>query len=193
MWRSHKPSSACISVAGTDAEGASRGPSLEGSPFLPPLAPSALPDFVATMAALTSAGELALSCPGRSPVFTARPFPTILSPTTQTSPCDATASRIAGPLPQAAELRHSLAGSSVGFGRIVFTLYYGLVGSFSLLSTPSRDDAVTTSSRPGYGPSRLRSPTSEGCAPPQRTRGRQCLTVRCTEAWTGLSWLGGGG
>ena len=121
LWRRHRTSSACVSVAGTCAEGASRCPSLEGSTFLPPFAPSELPDFDATMAALTPAGSLATSCSGRSPVFTALPFPDIRPPTTPTASKTSSVSRRSGLVLFASRLRLSLAGSSICCGRIVFT------------------------------------------------------------------------
>ena len=97
---------------------------------LPPLAPSALPDFVATMAALTPAGNLSTSCSDRSPVVTSRPLPDILPPTTPTSSATTFVLRRPDFMCCPSRLRLSLAGSPVCCGRIVFTLRCCLSGSF---------------------------------------------------------------
>lgn len=72
------------------------------------------------MAALTSAGHLAASCPGRSPAFTPTPLPDILPPTTPTSPPPSNAFCRRGSPLSTSRLRQSLAGSPVCCGRIVF-------------------------------------------------------------------------
>ena len=116
-----------------------RGNFLPWFHFLPPFAPpvvtrlrSAVPDFpasvfprlaCATMPALTSAGSLAASCPGRSPTFTPTPLPDILPPTTRTSPTTANASLHRWPSLVATGLRHFLAGSPICSGRIVFIVF----------------------------------------------------------------------
>jgi hypothetical protein len=99
------------------------------STFLPPFAPPVvgrlrsmvpvLPALVfpwlacATMAALTAAGRLAVSCPGSSPAFTPTPLPDILSPTTPTSPpAESACGHRRLPL-VATGFRHSLGGSPV--------------------------------------------------------------------------------
>ena len=90
--------------------------------FLPPFAPSALPDFFATMLVLTPARlRFRAVLPRRSPVVTALPLPDILPPTTPTISRTGSASPRPGLLLLAARLRLSLAGSAFCCGRIVFT------------------------------------------------------------------------
>ena len=90
---------------------------------LPPLAPPELPGLIATMAALTSAGCLSASCPGRSPAFTPHPFPGLPPPTTLASPHTASAAlAVCGAAVPGDGLRPWLAGSPICLRRIVFTL-----------------------------------------------------------------------
>ena len=95
---------------------------LHASTFLPPFAPRTLLRFQATMRALTPAR---LSRPNRSPCFTHTAVLTIPPPTTPAAPVTAftryPSARQVSPLP-GSRLRHSLAGSPDGTGRIGFVI-----------------------------------------------------------------------
>src|ERR1700677_4413542 len=169
----HGSSPPCLSLSGTDGGGSSLSPSLEAFVFLSPLAPSALPDFFATMATLTPAGRplARTSSASRSPAFTTSSFPDPLPPTTTASSTNASVSFASvDDRACAARLRPSPAGSPVCNCRIVFILYFlRLVWFFPLLSTSARGDAVTSSSQPVNGPNWPGSFTPEDGAAPQRT------------------------
>ena len=194
LWRCHRSSCACLSLAGTREDVSSRFMASAFPPSCRPLLHRWLAGFVpwfpvfpaldfpwlacATMAALTSAGHPAVSRPGSSPAFTPTPLPDILSPTTPTSPPSANALFRRRSLLFTSRLRQSLAGSPVCCGRIVFicfvflTVCQGLLVAPSIrtqLPTPPRGDAVTSGSQPGCVRSWLESPTPEGVGALRRT------------------------